>query len=71
MNIVSEKDDELKVAETAIKYYKSESIRLASLIKNAKTSTKKQYYKIKLKENNNIFSKYLYLYDKVKSNKRG
>jgi hypothetical protein len=61
-NVEDENIDKLK---DAVQFYYSESMRFKDLIKFAKSKYKKSFYKIKLKENNKIFSKYLYLYDKV------
>ena len=54
---------ELTKLEQSLSFYKDESIRLSNLISTAKTSTKKQFYKVKLKKNNNILAKYLIVHD--------
>lgn len=64
-------DTDLAKLKEAVQFYYNESMRFKELIDTAKTKTKRNYYRKKLKDNNQIFSKYLYLYDKVtdKSNK--
>jgi len=58
-------DTDLAKLKEAVQFYYSESMRFKDLIDTAKTKTKRNYYRKKLKDNNQIFSKYLYLYDKV------
>lgn len=65
-------DTDLEKLKEAIRFYRDESMRLKDLIENSQTTYKKKFYRKKLKNNNQIFSKYLYLYDKVinKSNEQ-